>query len=349
MRARTSQEVERDVTGGAPALAPCSAAMNGLRTAWALLIGLVAFAAAGVASAECEYAPAPVLVAAPEGEVSGRTGMDSHGRMVAPVSVNGRGPFRFIVDTGANRSVLSLALAEQLGLTPNGSGDVHSVHGVVTAPLVGVDSLRYGGMQLANEELPLLQGQVLAGEQGLLGVDGMRNLRLRMDFERGCIEITPSRSARRLRGWATIRGELRFGHLVVVRGSINGLHVNLLLDTGSDSTLANQALRDALSARVRRDRVRVDYTVAYTAGQPVVLDSAILVPSLMMGPLEVRNITAYVGNFHIFQLWDMMDEPTLLIGMDVLSQARGVAIDYGRGAVYLHIRDSLNFGSRLEN
>lgn len=323
--------------------------MDGLRGFWALLLSIASLAFAGQAAAECEYAPAPVLTAAPTGEVSGRTGMDAYGRMVAPVTVNGQGPYRFIVDTGANRSVLSIALAQQLGLTPNGNGEVHSVHGVTNAPLVGVHSLEYGGVDLSDEELPLLHGQVLGGEQGLLGVDGMRDLRLRMDFERGCIEITPSRVARRLRGWAQIRGQLRFGHLVVVRGSINGVHVNLLLDTGSDSTLANPALRDALSARVRRDRVRVDYTVAYTAGQPVVLDSTILVPSMMMGPLEVRNITAYVGDFHIFHLWQLDDQPTLLIGMDVLSQARGVAIDYGRGIVSLHIRDSLNFGTRIEN
>ena len=307
----------------------------------------LAFSAA--AAAECYYPPEPSPTSIAAGEVSGRTWTDNFGRVVAGVTVNGRGPYRFIVDTGANRSVLSAALAQELGLAPNGTGEVHSVHGVTTAPLVQVNSLTYGDMQLQNEELPLLQGAVLAGEAGLLGVDGMRDLRLRMDFERRCIELTPSRTARRLRGWAAIRGELHFGHLVVVRGTINGLHVNLLLDTGSDSSLANPALRDALNARVRTNRSRIDYAVAYTAGQPVVLDNSILLPRFNMGDLEIRNVTAYVGDFHIFRLWNLVDEPTLLIGMDVLTQARGLAIDYGRGTVYLHIRDDLDFGTRLLN
>lgn len=325
-------------------------AMGELGRLWAIVIG-AAWLATAPAAAECVDAPdlAAYQSMTSADFVIGALREDRIGRVVAPISVNGQGPFRFIVDTGANRSVVSQALAERLGLAPNGTGNVHSVHGVSTAPLVAVNSLDYGQLSLGGSEMPMLQGQVLAGEHGLLGVDGMRGRRLRMDFERNCIEIIPSSQARRLRGWAVIPGELRFGHLVVVRGSINGVRVNLLLDTGSDSTLANNALRDALNARIRENQRRVDFVVAYTAGDRVVLDRAMLVPRMMMGELEIRNITAFVGDFHIFQLWGLINEPSLLVGMDVLSQARGLAIDYERSTVYLNIRDDLRFGTRLQN
>jgi predicted aspartyl protease len=318
------------------AFAACAAAM---------FIGLPSQAAA-----ECIDAPdlAAYQQMLPADFAAGATQTDRLGRVVAPVTVNGQGPFRFIVDTGANRSVVSESLAARLGLTPNGSDQVHSVHGVTTAPLVGVDSLQYGGVSLNTAALPMLSGNVLAGEHGLLGVDGMSGRRLRMDFERHCIEIVPSREARRLRGWSSIEGQMRFGHLVIVRGSINGIRVNLLLDTGSDSSLANVALRDAMNARVRH-RPRQEQTIAYTAGPSVVLQNAILIPRMMMGELEIRNVTAYVGDFHVFRIWDLINEPTLLIGMDVLSQARGLAIDYGRGTVHLHVRDPLRFGTRIRN
>ncbi len=302
------------------------------------------------AAAQCIDAPdlAAYQTAAPEDFAMGPTRSDRLGRVVAPVSVNGQGPFRFIVDTGANRSVVSEELAQRLGLVADGSGEVHSVHGVTIAPLVQVQSLQYGQLSLGNAAMPILGGGVLAGEHGLLGVDGMRGRRLRMDFERNCIEIIPSAGARRLRGWASIRGELRFGHLVVVRGSINGVRVNLFVDTGSDTTLANTALRDALNARIR-NRPRADYVIAHTVGDRVILQNAMFIQRMMMGELEVRNITAYVGDFHIFQLWGLVQEPALLIGMDVLSQARGLAIDYERGMVYLHIRDALEFGTRIRD
>jgi hypothetical protein len=199
--------------------------------------------------------------------------------------------------------------------------------------------------------MPILESAVLAGEQGLLGVDGMAGRRLKMDFEHRCIEIIPSRGAPRLAGWEVIRGDLRFGSLMVIRASINGLHVNLLLDTGSDTSLANEALRDALNARVRRDRVRVDFAVALNSNQPVVLENAIALPSISIGggTLEVRDVTAYVGNFHIFQLWDLIDQPTLLLGMDVLSQTRGVAFDYDRHTIAIRIRGEPGTGTHLED
>lgn len=315
---------------------------------------LAAFAAGLVfatgAAAQCVDAPdlAAYQTATPADFAAGSTRTDRLGRVVAPVTVNGQGPFRFIVDTGANRSALSDDLAAHLGLVPNGTDNVHSVHGVSVAPIVNLNRIQYGDVSLNAEAVPMLSGGVLAGEQGLLGVDGMSGRRLRMDFERNCIEIVRSDQARRLRGWSTIRGDMRFGHLVVVRGSVNGIRVHLLLDTGSDSSLANIALRDALNARLRR-RNHVEETIAYTAGPAVLLEDAILIPRMSMGELDVRNVTAYVGDFHIFQIWNLTEEPTLLLGMDVLSQARGLAIDYGRGTVHLRIRDRLRLETRLEN
>lgn len=265
--------------------------------------------------------------------------------MVAPISVNGAGPFRFIVDTGANRSVLSARLAEQLGLATIGAGPVHSVHGITNAPFVRVQSLHYENLALPTSELPLLQGAVLAGEQGLLGVDGMQDRRLMLDFHRRCIEIIPSLRAPRLRGWTAIQGELRFRHLVVVPGRVNRVRVNVLIDTGSDTSLANSALRRAVEAAVHRDLTF--FGVASTAGRPIQLDRAMILPRLTMGDLSIRNVPAFVGDYHVFALWGLADEPTLLLGMDVLEQARAMAIDYGDATVYFRLDEPILTGSRV--
>lgn len=317
---------------------------------WSLfLAAALCLGCASIADAECISAPdfSTFENASPTEFAAGPTRSDRLGRVVAPVTVNGQGPFRFIVDTGANRSVLSQSLAQRLGVTASSTGEVHSMYGAASAPLAEIASLEYGRLQLGGGAMPLLQGAVLAGEHGLLGVDGMRGRRLRMDFERNCIEIIPSQHAPRLRGWEMIRGQLRFGHLVVAPGRIDGVRVNLLLDTGSDSSLANTALRDAIGAHTRRNQARIEDVVSVSAGRPIVLSDGIFIPRMEMGAIEVRSIVAYVGDFHIFDLWQLRDEPTLLIGMDVLSQARGLAIDYGRSIVYLDIRDHLRTGSRL--
>lgn len=264
----------------------------------------------------------------------GATREDRSGRMVAPVRINGQGPFRFIVDTGANRSVVSHAVAERLALPTVGEGEVHTVQGVTSASLVAVDSLTYLDLALPSAPLPVMSGLVLAGEQGLLGVDGMLGRRLLLDFEARCIEIVGARNASRLRGqWTQMRGELRFGHLVVVRARINGVRVNVIIDTGSSTSLANYALYSALAFRARRTLSRANTVQMYNAGAPVLLDRAIMVPSMEMNQLEIADMLLYVGDFHVFGLWEMESEPTVLLGMDVLSHARAIAIDYERATV----------------
>lgn len=305
--------------------------------------------AARAAFAECVAAPdlAEYQQITPEDIAAGPTRLDRLGRVVAPISVNGQGPYRFIVDTGANRSVISQALAERMGLFPSGTGEVHSVYGVSSAPLVNVDALQYGALRLGGASLPMLQGAILAGEHGLLGVDGMQGRRLLMDFERNCIEIVNSADARRLSGWTRVRGEMRFGHLVVIRGAVGRIPVSMFLDTGSNFTMANIALQNRLREQVRARASRRDPIRAFTAGEPVVLDTALVLPRVDLGAIEANNIVAYVGDFHIFRLWNLTDEPALLLGMDVLSQTRGIAIDYERATVHFRLRQSLHTGSRL--
>ena len=49
-------------------------------------------------------------------------------------------------------------------------------------------------------------------------------------------------------------------------------------------------------------------------------------------------MNAYIGDFHIFDFWGLQDEPTMLIGMDVLARSREMAIDYEQGVVYFRKR-----------
>jgi predicted aspartyl protease len=306
------------------------------------------------ARADCVAPPAPAPAPASPPATGthiesaiGQTHDDGGKRVVAPVSVNGRGPFRFIVDTGANRSVLSQELAQRLGLTPTSSGEVNSVMGVTVAPFVEVSTVSYHGLALPSAPLPVLQGPMFAGEEGLLGVDGLEGRRLRIDIQHGCVEITASQGAPHLFGWTTVHGQLRFGDLVVMPARIRDVQINVIIDTGSDTSLANVALRDALRSHLTYNQASLDQARAYTAGWPVVLDAAIATPSMQLGEITVEHVFAYVGNFHVFDLWGLTQEPTLLLGMDVISQLRGVAIDYGRSIVQFQLQEQHDPSVRL--
>ena len=133
-----------------------------------------------------------------------------------------------------------------------------------------------------------------------------------------------------------VRGALRFGHLVVVPGRVAGLDVNVLLDTGSDTSLVNEALIEAIETRRGR---RGFVERAATANETITLNRAVVLERLSIGALEAENVVAFVGDFHIFALWGLLEEPTILLGMDVISAADAMAIDYGRATVHFRISD----------
>src|SRR4051812_19033096 len=74
------------------------------------------------------------------------TQLDRIGRILAPVMINGQGPFRLIIDTGANHSTISPRLVEKLGLVQSEdvTKRVLGVTGSANMPTVFIDRLQAG-------------------------------------------------------------------------------------------------------------------------------------------------------------------------------------------------------------
>lgn len=268
---------------------------------------------------------------------TGATTEDSAGRTIARIHINGQGPFRFILDTGANRSVLSQALATRLGLAPTGEDVVHSILGADAAKMVSIESLKFGNLHLSSGETPVLDGPMLDGEHGLLGVDGLAGRLLHVDFTKHCVAIYESPAELSMQGWLNVPARMQFGTMLTVEGEIMGVKVHVLIDTGSDISLANGRFRDALRD-VAAGRVEYHNGRAFTYGRPLLLEETVFTPSLRLGRTVVNGVNAYIGDFHIFDVWRLQDEPTLLIGMDVLARSQEMAIDYEQGVVYFRKR-----------
>src|ERR1700760_2303455 len=109
---------------------------------------------------------------------------DHIGRVVVPVTINGQGPFRFIVDTGANHSTISPQLARTLELeTEQGSAvTLNGITGAGQVAYVSVDSLQAGSFTIENTVLPVVEESVMAGADGILGAAGISTKSLLIDF-----------------------------------------------------------------------------------------------------------------------------------------------------------------------
>lgn len=261
-------------------------------------------------------------------------GEDGARRMRAPVFVNGRGPFPFVVDTGADHSVVSAELAAALALPAAGTAHVNGIAGALMAPCVRVDRVQAGGVRLDGARLPLLPREALGG-LGLVGLDLLSTQRMEIDFDRRVMELRRSRGFAYEPGEVVVRGRSRFGKLILVDSSARREPVYVVLDSGAQNTLGNAALRELLTRR-RRAAAMPDparQVVLQSATGQTVEGQTDEAAELTLGGVRMQRVPVIYADLHTFHLYGLEDEPALMLGMDVLRVFRRVWVDFARREV----------------
>ena len=91
--------------------------------------------------------------------------------------VGGKGPFSFLVDTGAERTVIARELAERLGLAEGAKLRLATIGGSATVPSYRIAALQMAKLHLASVEAPAFFGRHI-GAAGLIvrpfAGDGLR-------------------------------------------------------------------------------------------------------------------------------------------------------------------------------
>jgi len=251
-------------------------------------------------------------------------------RMTVPVLINGKGPFRFIVDSGATRTVISSRLATELGLPSAGMVPLHSVGGESDVPAVQIASLYVGALPAKAIVAPVLDEANLGGE-GILGIDLVHN---RMTVEPADKFLKAAASNE-----IVVTARSRFGQLVLADAEIAGQHVYAVVDTGSMVTLGNLALRDKL---VRHKRaVPQPVTITDVTGRKIVAAYA-PVSDLRLGSFELSKVLIAFDDAHAFERFGLLREPAMLLGMDLMRSFTRVSIDFAHRKVRLQRADEKN-------
>lgn len=286
---------------------------------------------------DVDFAPATRLpplqaqVNGPEAYYAIATRRDRIGRIVAPVMINGQGPFHFMLDTGATRTALALSLTQKLKLPVDLQSRV-SVTGVAGSAAVGtamVAQLRTGDMLLSNQRLPVLSGLVLDGIDGILGMDGLDNKRVTADFVHDRLVIVVSPNHRPEFGRSVIPVEFLSDRLLLATGRVGQIRTRIVIDTGGTHTLGNKALYDALihGNAIQGWEFATSVTDVIEASQ---LGTIRHTPLLRLGNSMINNVNVTFGDFHVFKAWNLTAEPAMLVGMDVLGTLAELTIDYRR-------------------
>jgi hypothetical protein len=256
-------------------------------------------------------------------------------RMTVDVQVNGRGPYHFVVDSGADTTAVGTRIVRDLELplgTPvilNGMTDRNIVDRVQVA------SLTLGPSTVRNLQLPALREEDLGGD-GMIGIDALVRQRLMLDFDNRLIKIEDAaKPAEHFTDEIVIVAQLKHGQLILTHVKAAGFALDAVIDTGSEITIGNLALRDKLMSR----NLNKDWTVATTGvtGKTVDLQLGTL-RELHVGSITIRDIPIAFADVPPFKVFGLEDEPALLIGTDVLQNFRRVSLDFGARKVRFQLR-----------
>jgi len=256
-------------------------------------------------------------------------------RMTVEVDINGQGPYRFLVDSGADSSVVGLRLAQELQLPLTTPVILHGMTGSARVDRVKVDELKLGSSIVQNLELPALKEGDLGGD-GMIGIDALVEQRLMMDFEKRKITSEDaSMPAIRMDGEIVVRARRQRGQLILTQVKAAGLPLEAVVDTGSEITIGNTLLRDKL-IRGNRDKF---VTVAATGVTGITMNMQLArIGELKLGSITLRNVPIAFADVPPFEVFGLTEEPALLLGTDLLETFRRVSLDFRARRVRFQLR-----------
>jgi predicted aspartyl protease len=323
-----------------------------LRRAWMLGLGL-ALAGAPLASAAAAQAPrinkprpvapgTPVDVPAlPPASIDNTLAIggdevkarEDSTRLNVEVQINGRGPYRFVVDSGADTSAVGLRIARDLQLPVTTPAILNGMTSRELVDRVRVAQFTLGPSTFHNLEMPALREIDLGGD-GLIGIDALVRQRLMMDFETHVIKVEDAlKPIKYSPNDIVIRAKRERGQLILTEVRVNGLPVEAVIDTGSEITVGNLALRERLAHR--RSLTTVD-AIGVT-GVTMKMELA-RIGELKLGPVLLRDIPIAFADVPPFKLFGLNDEPAILLGTDMLETFRRVSLDFRARKVRFQLR-----------
>jgi predicted aspartyl protease len=265
-------------------------------------------------------------------------------RLTVEVGVNGRGPYRFVVDSGADTSVIGERVARTLKLPPGTPVTLHGMTESARVERVLVDSLQLGKSEVADLQLPVLKEGHLGGD-GMIGIDALTEQRLMMDFEKRVIKVEDAkRPPPSAPDEIVVVARLKRGQLILTQVTANRKKIDAVIDTGSMITIGNAKLRDMILRR-RPDK---GYTVEVTGvtGVTAKLQMA-TIGELRLGSIVLRDVPIAFADVPPFGVFGLADQPSLLLGTDILEAFRRVSLDFRARKVRFQLKRCQSTGVML--
>ena len=265
-------------------------------------------------------------------------------RMTVPVRINGSGPYKFVVDSGADTSVVGERIAASLKLPAGRRVILNSITDSQLVDRVLVDELELGPTRVTDLEVPVLRERDL-GAEGMLGLDALVEQRLMLDFEQRLITVDDGRTPLpRYDDVIVVTARLRKGQLILTQVSADAQKLDAVVDTGSEITIGNSALRDKLMRRNANQFTEIEVTgVTGTASKLQIA----YVDRLKIGGVTLQNVPIAFADIPPFRVFGLEKKPSLLLGTDLMENFRKVSLDFHSRKVRFQLKKCAPTGIML--
>ena len=257
---------------------------------------------------------------------------DKHDRMTVVVRIAEQGPFHFLIDTGAQNTVLSTALAGKLALRPEKKVRLIGVAGTREVDTVTIDQIDLGQRSFYSLLAPLLPREDI-GADGILGLDSLQGQRVQIDFRKGIIAVDDAKALGGNRGFEiVVVARRQSGQLIVTDAVIDGVKVNVVIDTGAEYSIGNRALQNALV----RQHGQGTMVLRSVTGQEITADLAIA-ENLKINDMNFGNVVIAYADAPPFAALGLAEKPALFLGMRDMRALDRIAIDFSTRRIYFDL------------
>ena len=257
---------------------------------------------------------------------------DQHNRMTVQVRIADQGPFRFLIDTGAQNTVLSTALAGRLLLKSSAKARLIGVAGTQEVDTVIVDQIDLGQRSFYSLLAPLLPGDDI-GAEGILGLDSLQGQRVQIDFRKGIIAVDDARALGGNRGYEiVVVARRRSGQLILTDAVIDGVRVNVVIDTGAEYSIGNRALQKALASTHGSGTM----VLRSVTGQEITADLGVA-DNLKINEMNFVNVVIAYADAPPFKALGLAEKPALFLGMRDMRSLDRIAIDFSTRRIYFDL------------
>jgi len=260
-------------------------------------------------------------------------------RMTVPVSIGDSTSYPFVIDTGAERTVISRELANLLTLPPGPTVRLVSMTGISEVASSILPSIMAGSVRRGAIIAPTLKGSNL-GAVGMLGIDALQSKQVAIDFEHNVMTVRPSErhgsGVHAEPGDIVVKAVRRLGQLIVTKAYYGSKRIDVIVDTGSAVTIGNSAFRHLVANGSHSDRM---IQIQSVTGGFLTVDYAI-VNRVKIGGVHLNRLPVAFADAPPFAHFGLSDSPALLLGMDAMRAFRGVTIDFANRQVLFSMPDS---------